>query len=135
MANDFNLTLSMEEVWEDGKYEDPISDYFKSKFEEVKLMDIVPDPLFPTWSNGGCGKAGIAKRLECFLMAEDICEDFGKFRTWAYSLGISNHKEIILQIDFNKNVVNYPFKFNQICLEDQLFCEFVKERWSVLSQT
>ena len=79
-------------------------------------------------------KLAFTKRLDFFLMENDLCEDFGKFRTWAYSLGISNHKEIILQIDFDKNVVNYPFKFNPIWLEDQLFCEFFKDRWSVLSQ-
>ena len=73
---DLNLMLSMDEVWGAGKSEDPISDYFRSKIEELKLVDIIRNVLCPTWSNGRCGDAGLEKRLDRFLLVEDLCDDF-----------------------------------------------------------
>ena len=39
-------------------------------------MDIVPNVLCPTWSNGRCGDTGLGKRLDRFLLIEDLCDDF-----------------------------------------------------------
>ena len=47
---------------------------------------------------------------------------------------VSDHKVVILQIDFDKSLVKYPFKFNSIWLEDQQICNLVKEQWISLSQ-
>ena len=110
-----------------GKIEYPISDFFKEKMEEQKLVDIVPNVLCPTWSNGRCGPSVLAKRLEIFMLVEDLCEGFGKYRTWSHSLGFSGHKVVLLKIDFDKSLTKYPFKFNPIWLEDQNLCALIKE--------
>ena len=124
----------MDEVLGAGKSDDPISDYFKTKIEEMKLVDIVPNVLCQTCLNGRCGEEGLVKILDRFFLAEDLCENFGKFRSWSHSLGISDHKVVLLQIEFDKSLVKYPFKFNPIWLEDHLLCDFVKEQWKNLSQ-
>ena len=61
-------------------------------------------------------------------MFEDLCDFFGNYRTWSHSLGFSNHKAILVQNDFDKSRVKYPFKFNPIFLEDKRFCDFVREK-------
>ena len=68
VARDFNFMMSLEEVWGFGKSEDPLSYYFKTKFEEMKLIDIAPNVLTPTLSNGRCGDVGITKRLDRFFL-------------------------------------------------------------------
>ena len=88
--------MSTEEIWGVGKSEDPLSYFFISKFEEMKLVDIFPNVMIRTWSNGWCGDMGLAKWLDRFFLVEYMCEDFGKYRTWSYSVGISYHKVVIL---------------------------------------
>ena len=39
-------------------------------------MDIIPNVLFPTWLNGRCGAIGLAKIMDRFLLAKDLCDDF-----------------------------------------------------------
>ena len=134
VAGDLSLTLSLDEVWGVGKIEDPISDFLKAEMEEMKLVDIETNVLCPTWSNGRCGALGLAKILDRFMLAEDLCEYFGKYRTWSHSLGFSDHKAVLLQIDFDKSLTKYPFKFNPIWLEDQQFCDFVRVQWLNFSQ-
>ena len=63
-------------------------------------------------------------------MAENLCDALGNCRTWSHALGISDHKEIILQLDFDKRRSIYSFKFNPIWLEDNSLCDMVKEKWS-----
>ena len=87
-----------------GRTKDPIVDFFKSKMEEHKLVDIIPNVLSPTWLNGSFGASSLSKRLDRFLMVEDLCDEFGKYRTWYHSLGFSDHKAIILQLDFDKSL-------------------------------
>ena len=62
----------------------------------MKLVDIVPNVMIPTWLNGWCGDASIAKQLDKLFLIEDLCEDFAKYRSWSYSVGISYHKVVIL---------------------------------------
>ena len=100
----------------------------------MKLVDIVPNVMVPTWSTGQCDGAGLPKQLDKFLLDENLCDDFGKYRSWSYSMGISNHKAIILLIDFDKKIVKFPFKFNSIWLEETYFCEFVKKQWINMSK-
>ena len=101
--------LSLDEVWGSGKIEDPISEYFRAEIEEMKLVEIVPNVLCPTWSNGRCGVVGLDKIHDRFLLYKDLCENFGKYKTWSLSLGFCDHKVVLLQIDFDKSLVKYPF--------------------------
>ena len=46
---------------------DPLANYFPSLFEESHLIDVVPNFVSPTWSNGKVGKECLAKRLNIIL--------------------------------------------------------------------
>ena len=42
----------------------------------MKLVDIIPNVMVPTWSNGRCGGDGLAKWLNRLFLDKDLCEDF-----------------------------------------------------------
>ena len=96
----------------------------------MNLIEILSNAISPTWNNVRCDAAGLAKRLDRFLLAEDLCHALGNYMTWSHALGFSYHKAILLQLDFNKRNIVFSFKFNLIWLEDKSFCELVKEKWS-----
>ena len=50
----------MDEVRGTCKSEDPLSEYFREKLEENKPLDITPNVLTPTCTNGRCGGEGLA---------------------------------------------------------------------------
>ena len=47
-------------------------------------------------------------------MVEDLCEEFGRYKTWDYSTNISDHKDIMIELDFDRDLVYYPLKFNPV---------------------
>jgi hypothetical protein len=130
LGGDLNFTLSVVEVWGAGNCMDPLSDYFGSLFLDSKLVDILPNKLLPTWSNGREGSAGIAKRLDRFLMAEALCECLGKFISWTIPSFISDHKPICLELDVSNHRMKVPFKFNHSWLQDEDFSLLVREKWT-----
>lgn len=105
-------------------------DFFLQLFDKENLLDIVPSVLVPTWSNGRCGKAGIAKRLDRFLMAENIRGLVGRYRSWSYAVGYFDHKAVSLKLDFDTSFHLYPFKFNPIWLDDPKFCALTSDGWA-----
>lgn len=96
LAGDLNFTLSPNEVWGLGHLSDPLSGYFQKIFVDALLVHIVPSVLVPTWFNGRHGKAGLAKRLDRFFMAEGLCQDCFRFRSWSCASGILDHKQVFL---------------------------------------
>ena len=83
--------------------------------------------ISPTWSNDRSGSASIAKRLDRYFMAETLCGLMGKYRSWNNSTGFSDHKSIILQLDFYHGLVPYSFKFNPTWLLEDEFNTLVME--------
>lgn len=55
IGKDINLVLSTKEIWGSSVRLDPMSGYFINLFNSSNLLDIVPCPLFPTWSNRRSG--------------------------------------------------------------------------------
>lgn len=55
IGRDINLVLSTKEIWGSSVRLDPMSGYFINLFNSSNLLDIVPCPLFPTWSNRRSG--------------------------------------------------------------------------------
>jgi hypothetical protein len=74
IGGDLNLTLSSREIWGDHARIDPLADFFSSMFTSAGLVDILPCHISPTWRNGRSGSDGISKRLDRFLMSEDLLE-------------------------------------------------------------
>lgn len=73
--------------------------------------------------------AWIAKRLDRFFMAEGLCEELGKFRSWSLETGFLNHRAVLLQVDFDKDFHYFPFKSNSYWLKDEEFNSLVQNRW------
>ena len=53
-------------------------------------------------------------------------------RSRSYSTSFSDHKAVILQLDFVKSFCSYPFKFNPTWLKEDVFNELVLESWGRL---
>lgn len=99
-------------MWGNGRPSDPLDDFFISLFANSKLQDISPCVLSPTWSNGRVGSLAIAKRLDRFLLSEALCDKVSRYRSWHQSIGVSDHRAIILQLYFDRTPKAYPFKLN-----------------------
>ena len=95
----------------------------------MRLLDVIPSSLVPTWTSGRCGVGGVAKRLDRFVMAETLFESVFKYRSWAIATRVSNHKAICLHLVFDREKNHYPFKFNPIWLVDPDFCSLVRIFW------
>lgn len=102
-----------------------------SLFGDAHLLDVALVVLSPTWSNGRCGNAVIAKYLDRFFMADSFCNQLGRFCSWNYSFGFSDHKAIVLQLDFDQGFIFYPFKFNPTWLIEDDCNKLVVEQWVV----
>ena len=72
VGGDLNFTLGVAKIWGPKAIPDPLSDFFKSHLTQLDLFDLDPIKLNPTWRNGRVGEDRIAKRLDRFLVREDI---------------------------------------------------------------
>jgi len=81
-------------------------------------VDVEPLKLLPTWSNGR-GHDFIAKRLDRFLISEDLTISGFRYRSVVCNLKISDHMSVILHLEKDNREVSYPFKFNYICWKNQ----------------
>ena len=51
LARDLNLTLSAAEVWVQNERLEALANFFRSLFEQKKLIDLQPIHLEHTWKN------------------------------------------------------------------------------------
>ena len=72
IGGDLNFTLGASEVWVSSAISDPLEDFFRSHMFRLDLFDIVPAKMNPTWRNRRTGEGRIAKRLDRFLVGEDV---------------------------------------------------------------
>lgn len=72
MGGDPNLTLGVAEIWGPKAIPDPLSDFFQNHLAQLDLFYIDPIKLNPTWRNRRVGEHVIMKRLDRFLVGEDI---------------------------------------------------------------
>jgi len=50
----------------------PMEKCFSHFLEDVKLVEVDPIKIIPTWRNSRSGRVGISKRLDHFLVAEHV---------------------------------------------------------------
>ena len=67
-----NITLSEKENWGATIRQDSLSSFFDALFESKELVDLQPLKLTPTWRNNRCGEHAISKRLDRFLISENL---------------------------------------------------------------
>jgi hypothetical protein len=67
-----NLTLGAIEIWGPSARVDSLAQVFTHLFAQKGLIDIESVKLRPTWSNRWVGAYRVAKRLDRFMLAEDL---------------------------------------------------------------
>jgi hypothetical protein len=72
MGCDMNFTTSRGGIWCSFPREDVLVNYFLNKFELVGLVDVEPIPLLPTWCNNRVEPEVISKRMDCFLIHQNL---------------------------------------------------------------
>ena len=107
-----NMKVLEREVWGSRLIFDPLSRNFGHIFQVENLINFIPNPFLPTWRNGWSGYEGLAKNLDCFMIAKYLIDDLGWLRSRITNIYISNHMPICLDINSNLNRIKYPLKFN-----------------------
>ena len=131
LAGDLNFTLNASEVWGSKALLDPMGPYLSSLFYSHHLVDIAPSCAGPTWRNGRSGVEGISKRLDHFLLSEQLIGSFPRHRVWTHRCSISDHFPILLDWGQPQDPCLYPYKFNHTWLEYEGFCDMIRHTWSL----
>ena len=72
MGGDLNFTLTAREIWGDRARLDPLDDTLTDMFVASRLVDMVPNQMTPTWRNGRVGSQGVTKRIDRFIMNNNL---------------------------------------------------------------
>jgi hypothetical protein len=129
IAGDLNLTVSTSEVWGGYVASGQLAGFFNSLFQTHKLIDVQPDKLVPTWRNGRSGTDSIAKRLDRFLVSEDLLLEVRLYRTWVEFPYVSDHAPIFCSWRTLSLQKAYPFKFHSQWLAEKSFNDLVYKLW------
>jgi hypothetical protein len=129
LGGDLNFTTSSREVWGEHARVDPLQLYFSQLIQVGGLVDVEPVKLLPTWRNGRKGHDYIAKRLDRFLVSENLVSSGIRYRSWVCNVKISDHMPVIIHLEQGNDIVSYPFKFNAVWLEDPDFVNLVRTNW------
>ena len=130
MGGDFNLSLGHNEVWGPHAQVDSLAGYFVQKLVEKGLLDIEPVKIKPTWRNNRSGDARVAKRIDRFLVAEQLVDRFFLVRQWVGSGGLSDHFPIFFEIKKGPYNPPIPLKFNKSWLQDESFRNLFLSHWN-----
>lgn len=112
MAGDMNCTTSLDEVWGGKRRIDHVYAQIKYIIIDHNFIDICPCKIWPTWDNGRSGNDNITKRLDRFLLQEQVVERLGVVQSNIVDNFISNHRPIILGWCCGDIRVWMPFKIN-----------------------
>jgi hypothetical protein len=99
LGGDLNFTISTREVWGSSPRIDPMASYFNQLFQEEGLIDVEPVKFLPTWRNGRGEQDFIAKRLDHFLINENLALSGYRYRTWVVNVKIFDHMPVVFQLD------------------------------------
>ena len=80
IGGDLNFTMGGHEIWGPKVRRDPLASYFDNLLLDIKLIDLDPQILKPTWTNRRVGEERIAKWLGKFLLKEDLLEEDFMFK-------------------------------------------------------
>ena len=97
LAGDLNFTLGASEIWGQKAHLDPLGPFFTSLISDHHLVDIAHPLAGPTWRNGRAGVEGISKRLDRFLISEQLICSLPRHRVWTHRSGISDHFPVLME--------------------------------------
>jgi exonuclease III len=129
IAGDLNLTTSQMEIWGEKASIDPHMSFFNRVFYKNNLVDVKPAELLPTWRNGRQGSDSIAKRLDRFLVSDEVISPARSSRAWVNLPFTSDHAAICLQIGMGRFGKGQPFIFNPLWLKEISFNSLVRSTW------
>lgn len=129
IAGDLYCTISLEEVWGWSKSMDPLVGMFRDALLAHNFVDTCPDEMAPTWDNGRAGEAYVAKRLDRFLMHEQLVARLGDLQMEIIRNFLSGHRPITLLWKRSMVHLGMPFKFNRTWLDAPQFNTLVRDTW------
>ena len=98
--------------------QDAMRSYFLDLFEKMKLVDVAPLKLEPTWRNKRGGDQAISKILDRFMVEENLLNGNLILKYVIETRGNSDHRPISLIITPPKKKPPTPFKFNPLWMEE-----------------
>eukprot|EP00253_Pinus_taeda_P006494 PITA_06494 len=129
LGGDLNFSIGRAEAWGPSAREDPLSVFFLNMFSVNNLIDINLLKLKPTWRNRRTGDARVAKRLDRFLINDELAARIPMFRQWIEEGGCSDHFPVFLEFSIPPPKPPAPFKFNFSWLQDVSFINIFKQTW------
>eukprot|EP00253_Pinus_taeda_P035349 PITA_35349 len=129
VGGDLNFSIGRAKAWGPSGREDPLSDFFHNVLLDKNLIDPSSIKLKRTWRNRRSGEDRIAKRLDRFLLSEDLITKVPTLRQWVEEVGNSDHFPILLELSFPPPKPPAPFKFNPSWLQDPSFNNIFKKTW------
>eukprot|EP00253_Pinus_taeda_P019465 PITA_19465 len=101
-------------------------------YESLSIQQFIEANLIklkPTWWNKRVGEARVAKRLDRFLINEDLAAAIPLFRQWVEEGGPSDHFSILIELSKGPSKPPAPFKFNASWLQEESFNKLFNETW------
>lgn len=129
LGGDLNFSLGRAEAWGPTAREDSLTNFFQNLLIANNLLDVNLIKLKPTWRNRRVGEARVVKRLDLFLINEDLSSMIPLFRQWVKEGGPSDHFPIYLELSKTPPKPLAPFKFNASWLQEVSYNKLFKETW------
>lgn len=130
LGGDLNFSLGIAESWGPQATPDPLAEFFNSELGNSHLINIQTTKLLPTWRNRRTGNAALARRLDRFLIKQDLLLVLSRARQWVGSGGKSDHSPIFLEFACGPDRARPPFKFNSRWLRDPDYNQLVNQSWT-----
>ena len=96
IGGDLDFTLGAHEIWGPKVRTYPLALFFNNLLQNLKLIDLDPQKLNPSWTNRRVGEDRIEKRLDRFLLTENLMDENMIFKQWVDSGAASDHLPICL---------------------------------------
>ena len=106
-----------------------MSPFFTTFFESKELVDVQPLKLTPTWRNNRSRDHAISKRLDRFLVKENLLNENLTLKPAVEIGGNYDHRPISLLIIPLEKKPPAPFKFNPLWLEDEQYRIQIQNAW------
>ena len=69
IGGDLNFTLGVHEIWGPSARSDPLAAFFKTLLQNLKLVDLNPQNIKPTWSNKRTGDDSVISQINLFSLS------------------------------------------------------------------
>ena len=133
IGGNMNFTLGVHELWGPRARVDPLASFFSNLLQNIKMVDLDPQKLKPTWTNRRTGEDRIAKRPDRFLLVESLLGRDLMFKQWMDSGANSDNMPIFLESLNNPKNPSIPFKFCSAWLKmrrfSRLFIQIASHLW------